>query len=82
MGEVEDDDRTALQHAQDWRRNGIVLFVTFAIVTGVAFFAVQSGIASSWAEIVLLLAFFVSWISGLAAAICSVRIFQLSRGKK
>jgi heme/copper-type cytochrome/quinol oxidase subunit 4 len=81
MQQLTEDKRTALEHAQDWRRNALVTFVASFVVTGIAFWAVEAGYAGSVAKVALTVAFFVSWIAGVAAFICSIRIAQLSRGK-
>jgi hypothetical protein len=80
MQQVKGDDRTALQHAQDWKRSATVLFLTCFVVAGAAFWAAQAGFGSLWAKIGSL-AILVGAMSGVAAFVCGVRIIQLSRDK-
>ncbi len=76
-----DDERTALQHALDWKRSATILGVVCFGVAIATFWAAQAGYGIIWARISYV-ATFVAAMSGIAAFLCGFRAFQLSRDGK
>ena len=76
-----DDERTALEHAQDWQRIAGTLCIIFLAVALLAFWAAQAGYAVFGT--IAFFAVLAGAMSGVAAFLSGVRAIQLSRaGRK